>query len=137
MAQQSFSFGSFNNTPTGFGRGLKLNTFSTGGSGFNFGNTLGSSTVSIGSTTQATSEIEKTLVKLSQGGQLSANITKATKFSELTESDQKLIADIEQYIQSQKLIMSSIESTHLPDLNDYIKEIANDSRSLFQARLTC
>ncbi|CAG8656028.1 8423_t:CDS:10, partial [Funneliformis caledonium] len=78
------------------------------------------------------SEIEKTLVKLTQGGQLSANITKATKFSELTEQDQKLITDIEQFIQNQKLIMSSIESTHLPDLNDYVKEVADESRALFQ-----
>jgi hypothetical protein len=54
-----FSFGSLNNTSTGFGRGLKLNTLPTGGSGFNFGNTLGGSTVSIGSTNQTTSEIEK------------------------------------------------------------------------------
>ncbi|PKC63749.1 hypothetical protein RhiirA1_463341 [Rhizophagus irregularis] len=132
MAQQPFSFGSLNNSSTGFGRGLKLNTLSTGGSGFNIGNTLGGPTVSIGSTTQTTSEIEKTLIRLAQGGQLAANITKATKFSDLSESDQKLIVDIEQYIQNQNIIMSNIESTHLPDLNDYVKEVANESRTLFQ-----
>jgi hypothetical protein len=31
--------------------------------------------------------------------------------------------------------MSNTESTHLPDLNDYVKEVANESRALFQVAL--
>ncbi|CAG8595489.1 9899_t:CDS:2, partial [Funneliformis mosseae] len=96
---------------------------------FGFGFTSASSGLETGLT-----DFYPSLLETTQGGRglLTANITMETKFSELTEQDQNLITEIDQYIQNQKLIMSSLESTHLSNLYYYVKEVIDESRALFQ-----
>ncbi|CAG8586445.1 16858_t:CDS:2 [Funneliformis caledonium] len=94
---------------------------------FGFGFTSASSGLETGLT-----DFYHSLLETTQGGLLTANITMETKFSELIEQDQNLITEIDQYIQNQKIIMSSIESTYLSNLYDYVNQVVNESRALFQ-----
>ncbi|CAI2172273.1 2742_t:CDS:2 [Funneliformis geosporum] len=106
--------------------GLGLSSYFTPAPRFGFGVTTVSSRIETGLTSFNPSNLAV------HRGQLAANITMATKFSDLTEQDQNSIIDIEQYIQNQKSIMTNIESTHILNLHEYVNKITDESRALFQ-----
>ncbi|CAG8557219.1 12204_t:CDS:10, partial [Dentiscutata heterogama] len=66
------------------------------------------------------------------------NITKATRFSDLPPESQKFLANLDNHIQQQKRLMSSIGSMILPSVKQQIQDVFNESRILFQklAQLT-
>ncbi|CAG8758815.1 13003_t:CDS:2, partial [Cetraspora pellucida] len=66
------------------------------------------------------------------------NITKATRFSDLPPESQKFLATLDNHIQQQKRLMSSIGSMILPSVKQQILDVFNESRILFQklAQLT-
>ncbi|CAG8520172.1 10077_t:CDS:2 [Acaulospora colombiana] len=60
------------------------------------------------------------------------NITKATRFSDLPQEYQKSLAELDNHIQQQKRMMTSIGSMNLPNVKQQIQDVFNESRILFQ-----
>ncbi|CAG8495154.1 5085_t:CDS:2 [Acaulospora morrowiae] len=60
------------------------------------------------------------------------NVTKATRFTDIPQDYQKYLTNLDNHIQQQKRMMTSIGSMNLPNIKQQIQDVFNESRILFQ-----